>query len=217
MSAVQFGLWGGPREVKPGIIEIPLASAQPLRYAPGWLPDEAQIMNNLVRDLDWEQRQFQPPGTFSRDRQVPMPRLECWYSLVRGRSYRYAGQSYHSRELPPSLFRLLEAVKAATGHPFDAVFCNLYRDGRDSIGFHADDEADSLGPAAGVVIASLSLGERRKFEIRHRETEERVALDLGRGDLLVMGLGTQSNYLHGIPKQPAITGARVNLTFRVLR
>lgn len=213
------GTFGGWREVRPGEFEIPLSDAAPLRYFPNWIRDPGVVFDGFVKTLDWEQHQFQPPGTTSPAQRIPMPRLECWYSLIAGRTYRYSGNTYRSNEITPPLFALLTRVNKETGNAFDAVFCNLYRDGRDSIGFHADDEVGALGPASGIVIASVSLGARRQFVIAHqdRSRNERVSLDLGEGDLLIMGLGTQANYVHGVPKQSGLTRPRINFTFRKLR
>jgi alkylated DNA repair dioxygenase AlkB len=113
----------------------------------------------------------------------------------------------------PALSGVRERVMAATGEPFNAVLCNLYRNGQDAMGMHADAEPE-LGPLP--VIASLSLGAARRFTIRHRRGAQHGKLDLalGGGALLVMRGETQRHFRHGIPREPAVQEARLNLTFR---
>ena len=94
------------------------------------------------------------------------------------------------------------------------MLCNLYRDGRDSMGWHSDNEPE-LGDAP--VIASLSFGAMRRFLLRHRrDPGRRLALDLPSGSLLVMAGTTQQNYRHALPKTTRKVGARINLTFRCI-
>ncbi|HBK45083.1 MAG TPA: alpha-ketoglutarate-dependent dioxygenase AlkB, partial [Xanthomonadaceae bacterium] len=101
---------------------------------------------------------------------------------------------------------------AATGADFNSVLANRYRDGRDAMGWHSDDEPE-LGPQP--LIASLSLGAARRFAFRHRSDPAlRLALTLGHGDLLLMAGATQSHYRHALPRTARPVGERVNLTFR---
>ena len=96
---------------------------------------------------------------------------------------------------------------------FNSCLANLYRDGSDSMGFHSDDEPE-LGPEP--TIASVSLGARRRFVLRHRVTRERWTWDLGEGDLLVMRDESQRDYAHAVPKTTRPVGPRMNLTFRAV-
>jgi alkylated DNA repair dioxygenase AlkB len=109
-------------------------------------------------------------------------------------------------------------LEHTTGAAFDSVLANLYRDGKDAMGWHADDEPE-LGPAP--VIASLSLGATRRFAFKPKAGNEegaRLSIVLPHGSLLVMRGATQANYLHAIPRTRRPVGARINLTFRrVLR
>jgi alkylated DNA repair dioxygenase AlkB len=103
--------------------------------------------------------------------------------------------------------------------PFNCALANLYRDGHDAMGWHADDEPE-LGPDAprDVLIASVSLGAPRRFVLRHRRrTTERRELELGEGSLLVMGGTTQHRYQHAVPRTAKPVGPRMNLTFRLIR
>ncbi len=111
------------------------------------------------------------------------------------------------------LTRLKARVEQVTGSRFNSVLLNYYRDQRDSMGLHADDEPE-LG--AEPVIASLSLGEERKLVFRHRSRREltTVSVPLPSGSLLVMRGPTQRHWKHGIRKLTRPCGPRVNLTFR---
>jgi len=106
---------------------------------------------------------------------------------------------------------LRQAVEAASGHSFNSVLLNLYRNERDSMGMHSDDEPE-LGPQP--VIASLSLGAARTFILKHKYNKKTVRLELTDGSLLLMRGETQKYWLHGINKMTRALQARVNLTFR---
>lgn len=103
------------------------------------------------------------------------------------------------------------ALEDTAGARFNSCLANYYRDGQDSVSWHADDEPE-LGPTP--VIASVSLGDTRRFQVKSRATGEIWNLDLAHGDLLVMRGESQRDYLHGVPKSRRPIGARLNLTFR---
>jgi alkylated DNA repair dioxygenase AlkB len=108
-------------------------------------------------------------------------------------------------------------VEADVRHTFNSVLVNLYRDGQDSMGYHADDEPE-LGPEP--VIAAVSLGATRRFILRARRkkgTTPPTELALGHGSLLVMKGTTQRDWVHAVPKERAVTDRRMNLTFRWVR
>lgn len=212
--SIQLGLLGGgPRADASGRITIPLLDADPLLLWPGWLANHEELLVHLRDTLPWEQHELQTPAGL-----IPAPRLECWLASSAGTPYVYSGETYLSRSIAdhPRLVTLREAVERATGIGFNSLFANHYRTGRDSIGFHADAEVRALGSLEDIIIASLSLGARRPFVVKHRATEERVKVDLGRGDLLLMGRRVQSAYLHAAPKVEELVEPRINLTFRRL-
>jgi alkylated DNA repair dioxygenase AlkB len=92
------------------------------------------------------------------------------------------------------------------------VLLNLYRDGRDGMGWHADDEPE-LG--RNPVIASVSLGAERRFCLRHRRRRDlKIDLPLPHGSLLCMSGATQHHWLHALPKTRRPAGERINLTLR---
>lgn len=166
------------------------------------------LMSVLLRELPWAQRPIRIMG-----REVLQPRLSAWIGDP-GAAYTYSGVLNEPQPWPAALLELRARVSAEAGAPFNSVLCNLYRDGNDSMGFHADAERE-LGPEP--VIASLSLGATRRFQLRHRRnTADRLDLDLADGSLLMMRGTLQQHYRHAVPKQRAVTAPRINLTFRTI-
>jgi alkylated DNA repair dioxygenase AlkB len=94
------------------------------------------------------------------------------------------------------------------------VLCNLYRDGNDAMGWHADNEPE-LG--SHPVIASVSLGCARRFDLRHKESGETHRISLPAGSLLVMAGSTQQHWVHQVPRTKKVGEARINLTFRHIK
>jgi alkylated DNA repair dioxygenase AlkB len=104
-----------------------------------------------------------------------------------------------------------DRLREMLGADFNSVLVNRYRDGRDRMGWHSDDEPE-LGPQP--VIASISLGAARRFTLKPRGEGAPLALDLPHGSLLVMRGDTQAHYRHALPATTRPVGERVNLTFR---
>lgn len=163
----------------------------------------ADLLAQLIDTLDWEQRRLRMFG-----KMVAEPRLSAWYG---DESYTYSGVTLDPRPMTAELVELKTLCESESGARFNSVLVNYYRNGADSMGWHADDEPE-LG--AAPVIASLSLGATRRFRFRHRHTRAIVEHDLTSGSLLVMSGACQSSWVHSIPKQKKVSGARVNLTFR---
>jgi alkylated DNA repair dioxygenase AlkB len=127
-------------------------------------------------------------------------------------SYRYSGTEFEPRAWPGILLTIRARLADELGLDFNSVLANRYRDGRDAMGWHSDDERE-LGSAP--TIASLSLGATRRFVLKHRlHPERKLALDLPRGSLLVMSGATQRHYRHALPRTARPVGERINLTFR---
>ena len=183
--------------------------APDLRYTPDFLPapEAAALLHELLETVPWEQRSIRLFG-----QAVPQPRLTAWYGEPEAR-YAYSGLHWEPRPWLPALARLRQRLEAATGHAFNSALLNRYRNGRDSMGWHADDEPE-LGPAP--VIASLSLGAGRRFRLRPRPGTAGTPLgfDLAPGSLLLMGGSLQRHWQHALPKTARPVGERLNLTFR---
>jgi alkylated DNA repair dioxygenase AlkB len=138
------------------------------------------------------------------------PRLTAWYGEA---SYTYSGLRLAPLPWTELLLVIRVAVEAACGQRFNSVLLNRYRDGRDSMGMHSDDEPE-LGNEP--VIASLSFGTTRTFILRHKRNKQTVRLALEDGSLLLMSGKLQANWLHGINKSARSLGERLNLTFRYI-
>lgn len=182
-----------------------------VRYLPRWLPQSAAdaMLPVVVEEVPWTQHHVHIFG-----RELPSPRLSAWIGDP-GASYTYSRVRHEPLPWTPVLSGLRERLRDAFGVDFNTVLANRYRDGRDSMGWHADDEPE-LG--AEPIIASISLGATRvmRFRARAAGAQGSVALALEHGSLLWMAGGTQRNYQHAINKTRAGVGERVNLTFRVL-
>lgn len=143
--------------------------------------------------------------------QVMQPRLTAWYGDT-GQSYTYSGLTMQAYPWTPRLAQIKADLEAATGHRYNSVLLNLYRHGRDSMGWHSDDEPE-LGQ--NPAIASLSLGQTRRFHLRHkRDKNRKLHLDLAHGSLLLMAGALQHHWQHQLPKSQRPLAPRINLTFR---
>ncbi|GAB3878089.1 alpha-ketoglutarate-dependent dioxygenase AlkB [Hymenobacter segetis] len=187
---------------------LPLPRAE-LLFEPTFLPaaEAEALLTQLTAEVAWEQRAIRIFG-----QEIPQPRLTAWYGDAEAR-YTYSGLAWEPRPWLPALQALRQRLEAATEARFNSVLLNLYRDGRDSMGWHADDEPE-LGPAP--VIASLSLGATRHFRLRPRAglAYAPFGLDLPSGSLLLMRGPTQQHWQHALPKTARPIGPRLNLTFR---
>jgi alkylated DNA repair dioxygenase AlkB len=181
-----------------------------VRYASQWLArDAADALFVALRDgVAWERHRIRLFG-----REVEAPRLSSWIGDPDA-VYTYSRTRYAPRPWPETVYAIRERLRGECGADFNGVLANLYRDGDDSMGWHADDEPE-LGTRP--LIASLSLGATRRFAIRHRNNAvPRLDIELAHGSLLLMDGATQSHYFHALPKTARAVGARINLTFRRL-
>ena len=187
---------------------VPLAGAD-VRWYPGYLEPHvaAAHFEALTTSLAWEQ-----PTLVIAGRTHSIPRLQAWHGEPDA-AYRYSGRRFEPQPFTPLLRDLNQRLGALCGAAFNSVLVNWYRDGRDSMGYHADDEPE-LGEAP--VIASLTLGGTRRFRFRPQGGGPGVGLDLASGDLLVMAGATQRLYQHAVPKTARAVAGRVNLTFRAI-
>lgn len=175
---------------------------------PDWLPSEVAtaLQQRLTDEVAWTVHRIRMFG-----RWVDSPRLSCWMGEPEA-SYRYSGADFAPEPWHPAIRALLPALEAACGARFNSVLLNRYRNGRDSMGWHSDDEPE-LGSAP--VIASLSLGAERRFLMRVKTDHARKAeWRLRHGDLLVMRGEAQRQAQHALPKMAGAAGERINLTFR---
>ncbi len=191
--------------------QLPVSGADiTIHYAVPLDQDYDLLLRQLIEETPWQTQQVKIWG-----KSVPQPRLIAWYGEP-GVTYSYSGIVLTPLVWTKTIYELKKHVELVADHSFNSVLLNYYRDHRDSMGLHSDDEPE-LGPRP--TIASLSLGEERRFQLkhRHRKSEPPVSIPLPSGSLLVIRGDTQRHWKHGIPKQRRPCGPRVNLTFRTIR
>ncbi|MBY6205357.1 alpha-ketoglutarate-dependent dioxygenase AlkB family protein [Halomonas denitrificans] len=179
-----------------------------LVHDPRWLDPGAAlgVFERLLREVDWQRRSVKMFG-----REVPQPRLIAFQG-DEGVSYRYSGGDYLAAPWHPEVGLLRDRLAEELGVGFTSALLNLYRDGADGMGWHADDEPE-LGREP--TIASISLGAARRFLLRNRDDRSRrFEYRLGAGSLLVMEGDLQHHWQHRVPKTARPVGPRINLTFR---
>ena len=164
-----------------------------------------QLFARLLENLHWHTEEIVVVG-----KRVQVPRLICWYGDP-GAVYHYSSVQHEPIFWTPELLLIKEKIQDCTGYIFNSVLANLYRNGQDSMGWHADKEME-LG--VNPVIASLSLGEQRLFKLQHNKTKQTKDIQLQQGDLLLMAGTIQHHWRHSLPKTKQIKKPRINLTFR---
>ncbi|PYX35249.1 MAG: alpha-ketoglutarate-dependent dioxygenase AlkB [Acidobacteria bacterium] len=191
---------------------IPIPGAE-IYYDDRFLPPEeaTQLFNTLLSKCAWQRHR----ASFG----YTVPRDEAYYGDP-GTHYTYSQREYQPLPWMPELLSLKVHVEETTpvaaytnsGLPklgYNALLCNLYRDGNDSVGLHADAE-----PEMGPVIASISLGAGRLFRLKRENGSIAFSERLPHGSLFVMAGDTQKHFKHEVPKEPGVTQPRIKLTFR---
>lgn len=187
---------------------IDLGGGTWLQHEPEWLSEEvaSALLATLLEEVAWEER---PVVAFGKE--ILQPRLVGWAGEL---PYRYSGQTLPPREVTPSVRWLWDEVERTLGARFNHVVLNRYRNGRDHMAMHADNEPE-LG--RDPLIAAVSLGATRRFtlEWKHKRSRKR-STNLRHGSLFVMGGTCQHRWRHAVPKAGAEVGERINVTFRWL-
>jgi alkylated DNA repair dioxygenase AlkB len=185
-------------------IELPGAE---LRFAPTWLAraEADALFADLLAASGWEVHRIRIFG-----REVDSPRLSRWIGDPDA-VYTYSRTRFVPQPWPSALAAVRARLEVEFAAGFNSVLANRYRNGRDRMGWHSDDEPE-LGPRP--FIASLSLGATRRFALKPRGEGGRLALDLPHGSLLLMAGDTQRRYRHALPGTARPVGERINLTFR---
>ena len=168
------------------------------------------IFQTLLTEVEWRQDKIKLYG-----KETNILRLTAWYGDL-GRSYTYSNITMNPIPWTPVLFSIKNRVEEIVKISFNSVLINLYRYGKDGVAWHSDDEPE-LGK--NPIIASVSVGGERKFQLRHRFNKalEKVAFNLTHGSLLIMKGKTQEYWQHQIPKTAKPVMARINLTFRTIK
>lgn len=176
-----------------------------LYYHPNFLEaaEADYFFATLRKTLPWQQERINIFG-----KSVLQPRLQAWHGDA---AYTYSGLTMTPYPWTPELLTLKARCEAIAEVTFNSVLANLYRDGQDSMGWHQDNEPE-LG--RNPVIASLNLGESRRFLLRNLHCKTQIEYDLSHGALLIMAGELQHHWRHSVPKTSKPKGERINLTFR---
>ncbi|MDC0088382.1 alpha-ketoglutarate-dependent dioxygenase AlkB [Porticoccaceae bacterium] len=178
-----------------------------IAFWPNWLDTKRAdlLLSKAIKTIDWRSDSIKIVG-----KTIPIPRLQQWFGDP-STSYTYSNIRLQAVSFPDWIDQLREQIETQADKRFNRALVNYYRDGLDSVDWHADDE-----PELGFepVIASVSLGAERVFQLRHNITKERLAISLPHGSLLVMGAGIQSYWQHRVAKTKTVDRPRVNFTFR---
>jgi len=169
--------------------------------------ESEDYLHYLLKKIPWKQDKIKMYGKVH-----PLPRLTSWFGDP-GKGYTYSGIQMSPNDWTSELLSIKSKIEEKSGNRFNSLLLNLYRDGNDNVSWHADDEKE-LGTE--VLIASVSFGEKRDFQLKHKtdSSVNKINIPLDHGSLVLMFPPTQENWLHQIPIRKRITTPRVNLTFR---
>lgn len=172
--------------------------------------DASALFNELINDANWQQESI----TLYGKRQL-QPCLTAWYGEYGVSAEGGYEKLYQTVDFSPRLRALKKQIETTTGYRFNCVLANLYRDGQDSVGYHADNERIlGLNP----VIASYSLGANRRFSLKHnRDKSQKITCELQHNSLLLMHGTLQHHWQHSINKTKRSVAPRINLTFRLIK
>ena len=184
--------------------------AELLEYIPGLfsMAESIALMKDFISNVSWQQRTVTMYG-----KQIITPRLTAWYG-DKGKDYTFLGTKFAPLPWTKELLQIRGKVEQIADVTFNTVLLNYYRDGSDSVAWHSDDEYE-LG--IKPVIASVSLGQARRFDVRHKvDHQKKYSVNLENGSLLLMRGDLQHSWEHRIAKSTKILKERINLTFRII-
>ena len=167
--------------------------------------DSNKLLKKFILKLPWESMMIK---MFGRDTKIP--RLQCWIG-DEGCEYRYSGKQLNRQIWNQDLIMIRKKIYQELKIDFNSVLANYYRDGKDSMGWHSDDEKE-LGP--NPTIASISFGSERDLVFRNKISKETLAIPQTNGSLILIDGETQKNWQHSIKKTQKLIGPRINLTIR---
>jgi alkylated DNA repair dioxygenase AlkB len=180
-------------------------------FFPGFFSQEesSRYFTELSENIEWKQAPIKIMG-----KEILQPRLTAWHS-DKGIRYKYSGITMEAREWTTALHNIKHRIESISGVQFNGVLLNRYRDGRDSMGWHRDNEK-MLG--TNPVVGSVTLGSTRTFQFRNYQNKKITrTIELTDGSLLMMQGETQHFWEHRIPRTSKPVGERINLTFRVIK
>ncbi|MFV8326053.1 alpha-ketoglutarate-dependent dioxygenase AlkB family protein [Flavobacterium sp. ZS1P14] len=195
---------------QPEPIPLNLPDADIIYYPAFFNKEEAdRIYAALINEIPWQQDEIRVFGKIH-----PQPRLTALFGNE-GKPYAYSNIKMQPHPWNPLLQKIKAQIETVSGTTFTTVLLNYYRDGKDSNGWHADNEKE-LG--TNPIIGSLSFGAERTFQLKHNsDKDQKKSIILENGSLLLMKGTTQHFWKHQIPKTAKPIGPRINLTFRVIK
>ena len=173
-------------------------------------PEEREtFFTQLKKNVTWQQEEIKLYG-----KRIPLPRLTAWFG-DEGKTYMYSGITVEPEPWTSELLKIKTRIEEVSEGKFNSVLLNYYRNERDSVSWHSDDEPE-LGK--DPIIGSVSFGDVRTFQLKHKTDKSlTISRDLPDGSYLEMAGSTQHHWLHQIPKRTRKIGPRINLTFRVIQ
>ena len=189
--------------------EIPIQDGELRLFPQLFLSEESNAyFSKLKKDVTWQQEEIKLYG-----KKIPLPRLTAWFG-DEGKTYMYSGITVEPEPWTPTLSEIKNRIEEVSNVTFNSVLLNYYRNERDSVSWHSDDEPE-LGK--DPIIGSVSFGDVRTFQLKHKTDKSlTISRDLPDGSYLVMTGSTQHHWLHQIPKRTRKIGPRINLTFRII-
>lgn len=180
-----------------------------LDYYPRFFSDEVadKYLKDFMDRIEWREEHYVLYG-----KMVKAPRLMAWYGDTHA-TYYYSGIQHQPNLWIAPLTEIRNALESKFNCSFNSVLANLYRNGQDSMGWHADNEPE-LGK--NPIIASVSFGSERQFYLRHNSQKSILKMLLQHASVLLMQGETQYFWKHALPKSSQIHSPRINLTFRTI-
>lgn len=171
------------------------------------MKESQELMNTLIQTIEWSQDEV---VVFGKKHKIP--RLNAWYG-DEGKVMKYSGLTLQPKSWTKELTEIKNRIEIQTRFEFNSCLLNYYRDGKDGMGWHQDNEKE-LG--INPVIASVTFGQSRPFQLKHINKPEikKIDIALSNGSLLIMAGETQHYWKHQIPKTSRKVTERINLTFR---
>ncbi|HWB75529.1 MAG TPA: alpha-ketoglutarate-dependent dioxygenase AlkB [Nannocystaceae bacterium] len=183
----------GPIDRKAPVERIALDDASWLDVVRGFASDTDATFAWMVDHVRWQQNTEIRGG-----RKVDDPRL-------------YGGLSRAEADADP-MFRFTRLILDARYRvQLTGPALVYYRDGRDSMGFHRDDEMRWVDH---TIIAGLAFGATRPLQLVARSGGPVTSVDIAAGDLYVMGGRCQADWYHGVPKIPEGCGPKISAVWR---
>ncbi|XP_006015209.1 DNA oxidative demethylase ALKBH2 [Alligator sinensis] len=175
-----------------------------------------EILQQLEKEVEYFEGDLAKVQVFGKWHIVPRKQVTYGDPEL---TYTYSGVTFSPKPWIPILHWIRDRVTLATGHTFNFVLINRYKDGRDHMGEHRDDERELVPQSP---IASVSFGACRDFFFRHGASRgknatrhiEPVKLQLAHGSLLMMNYPTNLYWYHSLPTRKKVLAPRINLTFR---